>query len=79
MDRDMVSPHSARHTWQDRLDAARVSPSERDYLIAHKTEQSSAIAMNYGSSYPPKNMLENQLAAARVTEWGDFRELNLSE
>ena len=79
VDRDMVSPHSARHTWQDRLDAARVSPSERDYLIAHKTEQSSAIAMNYGSSYPPKNMLENQLAAARVTEWGDFRELNLSE
>jgi integrase len=73
--REGVRPHSARHTWQDRLDAARVPISERDYLLAHKTEQSSAIAMAYGTSYPPKNMLENQLAALGCLEWGDFRDL----
>ena len=73
--RDGVRPHSARHTWQDRLDAARVPIAERDYLIAHKTEHSSAIATAYGSSYPPENMLENQLAALNCLDWGDFRDL----
>ena len=73
--RDGVRPHIARHTWQDRLDAARVPIAERDYLIAHKTAHSSAIAMVYGSSYPPKNMLENQLAALNRLDWGDFRDL----
>ena len=47
--------------------------AERDYLIAHKTKQSSAVAQAYGSAYPAKNMLENQLAALACTDWGDFR------
>tara|TARA_R110000744_G_scaffold209385_2_gene328296 strand:- start:3 stop:1547 length:1545 start_codon:yes stop_codon:yes gene_type:complete len=71
--RDGVTAHSARHTWQDRLDAARVPIAERDYLISHKTKQSSAVAQAYGSAYPAKNMLENQLAALACTDWGDFR------
>lgn len=71
--RDGVTAHSARHTWQDRLDAARVPIAERDYLIAHKTKQSSAVAQAYGSAYPAKNMLENQLAALACKDWGDFR------
>lgn len=71
--RDGVTAHSARHAWQDRLDAARVPIAERDYLIAHKTKQSSAVAQAYGSAYPAKNMLENQLAALACTDWGDFR------
>ena len=73
--RSGVSSHSARHTWQDRLDAARVAIAERDYLLAHKTTQSSAVAAGYGSFYPPQNMLHNQLAALNCTEWGDFRSL----
>jgi len=71
--RNGVTAHSARHTWQDRLDAARVPIAERDYLIAHKTKQSSAVAQAYGSAYPAKNMLENQLAALACEDWGDFR------
>jgi integrase len=71
--RDGVTAHSARHSWQDRLDAARVHIAERDYLIAHKTKQSSAVAQAYGSAYPAKNMLENQLAALACEDWGDFR------
>ena len=71
--RDGVTTHSARHTWQDRLDAARVPIAERDYLLAHKTKQSSAVAQAYGTAYPPKNMLENQLAALACEDWGDFR------
>lgn len=71
--RDGVTAHSARHTWQDRLDAARVSIAERDYLLAHKTKQSSAVALGYGTAYPALNMLQNQLAALEVTDWGDFR------
>lgn len=71
--RDGVTAHSARHTWQDRLDAARVPIAERDYLIAHKTKQSSAVAQAYGSAYPARNMLQNQLAALACTDWGDFR------
>jgi len=73
IDRDGVTAHSTRHTWQDRLDAARVHISERDYLLAHKAKQSSAVAQGYGSAYPAKNMLENQLAALKCTDWGDFR------
>ena len=71
--RDGVTAHSARHTWQDRLDAARVPIAERDYLLAHKTKQSSAVAQAYGTAYPAKNMLENQLAALACKDWGDFR------
>jgi integrase len=71
--REGVTAHSARHTWQDRLDAARVPIAERDYLIAHKTKQSTAVAQGYGSGYPAKNMLENQLAALACEDWGDFR------
>lgn len=44
--RDGVTAHSAHHTWQDRLDAARVPIAERDYLITHKTKQSSAEISN---------------------------------
>ena len=73
--RNGVSSHSARHTWQDRLDAARVAIAERDFLLAHKTTQSSVVAAGYGSFYPPQNMLHNQLAALNCTEWGDFRSL----
>ena len=68
-----VTAQSARHTWQDRLDAARVPIAERDYLIAHKTKQSSAVAQAYGSAYPARNMLEHQLAALACEDWGDFR------
>ncbi|MDE4145236.1 tyrosine-type recombinase/integrase [Phaeobacter gallaeciensis] len=68
-----VTAHSARHTWQDRLDAARVPISERDYLLAHKTSQSSAVAQGYGSAYPATTMQRNQLAALACTSWGDFR------
>ena len=71
--REGVTAHSARHTWQDRLDAARVAIAERDYLLAHKTQQSSAVALGYGTAYPAFNMLENQLAALACTDWGDFR------
>ena len=71
--REGVTAHSARHAWQDRLDAARVPIAERDYLIAHKTKQSSAVAQAYGSAYPARNMLENQLAALACEDWGDFR------
>ena len=68
-----VTAHCARHTWQDRLDAARVAIAERDYLLSHKTKQSSAVAQAYGSGYLAKNMLENQLAALACKDWGDFR------
>lgn len=71
--RDGVTAHSTRHTWQDRLDAARVPIAERDYLLAHKTKQSSAVAQAYGTAYPATNMLENQLAALACKDWGDFR------
>ncbi len=47
--------------------------AEQDYLIAHKTKQSSAVAQAYGSAYPARNMLENQLAALACEDWGDFR------
>ena len=48
--RDGVTAHSARQTWQDKLDAARVPIAERDYQITHKTKHSSAVAQAYGCS-----------------------------
>jgi len=49
---------------------AKVPIAERDYLIAQKTKQSSAVAQASGLAYPAKNMLENQLAALACE---DFR------
>ena len=68
--RDGVTAHSARQTWQDRLDAARVPIAERDYLIAHKTKHSSAAAQAYVPAYPARNMLQSQMSALACE---DFR------
>jgi hypothetical protein len=62
-----------RCIWQVALRSLRKARKQRDYLIAHKTKQSSAVAEVYRSAFPARNMLESQLAALACEDWGDFR------
>ena len=68
-DPELVS-YSTRHTFKDRGRAARVSPAVYDYLQGHKTTQSSAIAMRYGTGVPPSVYKDDMDKLFTATEWG---------
>jgi len=54
----------------------KISHRDRKYpwhLPYLRPASSRTVAQAYGSAYPAKNMLENQLAALACEDWGDFR------
>ncbi|WP_133175937.1 DUF6538 domain-containing protein [Yoonia sediminilitoris] len=68
-DPELVS-YSTRHTFKARGRAARVSSEVLDYLQGHKTTQSSAVAMRYGTGAPPNVYKDDLDRLFAVTEWG---------
>ena len=74
-DRRNLTPYSARHAFKDRGRAAGVDLAVLDYLMGHKTKQSSVVAQGYGTGYSLTVLKE---AAERINaqqDWGYLDQL----
>ncbi|MDA9345394.1 tyrosine-type recombinase/integrase [bacterium] len=71
-DDSQLSPYSLRHTFKDRAAMARVPSSVTEYLMGHRTKQSSAIHRSYGTGLPPQELVKWMVAIQEVTEHGHF-------
>ena len=71
-DDSQLSPYSLRHTFKDRAAMARDPSSVTEYLMGHRTKQSSAIHRSYGTGLPPQELVKWMVAIQEVTEHGHF-------
>ena len=71
-DDSQLSPYSLRHTFKDRAAMARVPSSVTEYLMGHRTKQSSKIHRDYGTGLPPQELVKWMVAIQEVTEHGHF-------
>lgn len=68
----ILSPYSLRHTFVDKLKAARVSTDVAEYMVGHKSEGSSKVFKKYGKNVPPKPFVDDMRLANMMEEWGYF-------
>jgi integrase len=71
-DNSQLSPYSQQHTFKDRAVVAGVPSSVTEYLMGHRTKQSSAIHERYGTGLPSQELLKWMVAIQEVTEHGHF-------
>jgi integrase len=71
-DDSQLSPYSLRHTFKDRAAMARVPSSVTEYLMGHKSKQSSKIHQRYGTGLPPQELVEWMTAIQEVQDHGHF-------
>ena len=68
-------PYSLRHTFKDRAEAAMDSRYVQ-YILGHKTKDSSAVHQRYGTNTPPSALVKGMAAIQALTEWGMFEEFD---
>lgn len=73
-DNSQLSPYSLRHTFKDRAVMAKVPSSVTEYVMGHRTKQSSATAERYGTGLPPTELVEWMTAIQAVQDHGHFYE-----
>lgn len=66
-------PYSLRHTFKDRAEAAMDSRYVQ-YLIGHKTEDSSEVHRKYGTGVPPSVLVDGMISIQSLKDWGMFEE-----
>ena len=71
-DNSQLSPYSLRHTFKDRAVVAGAPSSVTEYLIGHRTKQSSAINERYGTGLPAQELVKWMIAIQEVMEHGHF-------
>ena len=71
-DNSQLSPYSLQHTFKDRAVVAGVPSSVTEYLMGHRTKQSSAINERYGTGLPPQELVKWMIAIQEVMEHGHF-------
>ncbi|WP_439117786.1 tyrosine-type recombinase/integrase [Nereida ignava] len=64
-----ISPYSLRHTFKDRASKAGVSTDIAEYLLGHKSNQSSRVHRQYGTKMPASETVELMHRIAAVTHW----------
>ncbi|MDB4842142.1 tyrosine-type recombinase/integrase [Planktomarina sp.] len=71
-DDSQLSPYSLRHTFKDRAVMARVPNQVTEYLMGHRTEQSSKVHDDYGTGLPAKALVKWMTAIQEVQDHGHF-------
>ena len=72
---DQLSAYSARHAFKDRGRAAGVDLAVLDYLMGHKTKQSSVVAQGYGTGYSLTVLKEAAEKINAQEDWGYLDQL----
>ena len=75
-DPDQLSPYSLRHTFKDRAVKAKVDTAQREYLMGHKSPESSRIHEDYGTKQPVKDTVDDMQRILTVKSWGYFEEFD---
>lgn len=65
-----LTSYSARHAFKDRGRAAGVDLAVLDYLMGHKTKQSSVVAQGYGTGYSLSVLKEAAEKINAQQDWG---------
>ena len=71
-DDSQLSPYSLRHTFKDRAAMARVPNSVTEYLMGHRSKDSSRVHERYGTRLPPQELVEWMTAIQEVQDHGHF-------
>ena len=71
-DDSQLSPYSLRHTFKDRAAMARVPNSVTEYLMGHRSKESSIVHERYGTGLPPQELVEWMTAIQEVQDHGHF-------
>jgi len=71
-DDSQLSPYSLRHTFKDRAAMARVPNSVTEYLMGHRSKDSSRVHERYGTGLPPQELVEWMTAIQEVQDHGHF-------
>jgi integrase len=71
-DESQLSPYSLRHTFRDRAAMARVPSSVTEYLMGHRSKESSKIHQDYGTGLPPQELVKWMTAIQKVQDHGHF-------
>ncbi len=69
-----VVPYSTRHTLHDMMSIAGIPEKHQQYLVGHKTRASSMVHDQYGTTMPPKFLLDSLVSALEVEDWGYFED-----
>ena len=77
-DESQLTPYSLRHTFKDRAVMAGVPSSVTEYLMGHRSKQSSKIHADYGTGLPPQELVKWMIAIQEVKEHGHFHGDDLS-
>ena len=73
-DEDLLSPYSLRHTFKDKYMAARVPNNIGEYLMGHKSPDSSKVHAQYGTGRGVEDLVADMEAIVNVETWGFFEE-----
>jgi integrase len=68
-------PYSLRHTFKDRAETAMDSRYVQ-YILGHKTKDSSAVHQRYGTNAPPSALVVGMADIQGLREWGMFEEFD---
>ena len=73
-DEDLLSPYSLRHTFKDKYMAARLPSNIGEYLMGHKSADSSKVQAQYGTGRDVGDLVADMEALVNVETWGLFEE-----
>jgi integrase len=67
-------PYSLRHTFKDRYESAGVPAQVGEYIMGHKTKQSSKVHSKYGTGMPIQMLVDYITDITEVQDHGFFEE-----
>ena len=73
-DSRQATPYSLRHTFKDRYEAAGVPAQVGEYIMGHKTKQSSKVHSKYGTGMPIQMLVDYITDITEVQDHGFFEE-----
>ena len=71
---DLLSPYSLRHTFKDKYMATRVPSNIGEYLMGHKSADSSKVQAQYVTGRDVGDLVADMEAIVNVETWGLFEE-----
>ena len=73
-DEKQLTPYSLRHTFKDRADSVGSPIGFSNYLLGHRSKNSSVVHESYGTGIPPKRLVDTMEKTWVVEDWGTWEE-----
>ena len=73
-DERQLTPYSLRHTFKDRAASVGSPIGFSNYLLGHRSKNSSVVHESYGTGIPPKRLVDTMEKTWVVEDWGTWEE-----